>query len=180
MDIRCVITGQTESGKSVFVRDEPVAPVTLALLPGFEFHRLWGSESVVELPSEGTAPPHPGYFPPANGFRFGFFTIPPEAEVPMPTDMTAAFAELDQKLPGLAEALEPGETGMHTTDTVDFDVVISGEVYLELDDGSEVLLKAGDCVVQNGTRHAWRNRSAANCVIAVMLVGANRTVSVRS
>ena len=52
---------------------------------------------------------------------------------------------------------------------------VSGEVYLELDDGSEVLLKAGDCVVQNGTRHAWRNRSSANCVTAVTLVGAERT-----
>jgi hypothetical protein len=51
--------------------------------------------------------------------------------------------------------LEPQNPGMHTTDTVDFDVIVSGEVFLELDDGSEVLLKAGDCVVQNGTRHAW-------------------------
>jgi len=63
---------------------------------------------------------------------------------------------------------------MHTTDTVDLDVIVSGEVYLELDDGKEVLLKAGDCVVQNGTRHAWRNRSSQHCVIAVALVGARR------
>ena len=74
----------------------------------------------------------------------------------------------------MAEVLEPENPGMHTTDTVDFDVVISGEVYLELDDDSEVLLRAGDCVVRNGTRHAWRNRSPANCVIAVTLVGAER------
>jgi quercetin dioxygenase-like cupin family protein len=93
---------------------------------------------------------------------------------PTITDLTAAFAELHQKLPGLAEVLEPDDSGMHTTDTVDFDVVISGEIYLEQDDGSEVLLKAGDCVVQNGTRHAWRNRSAANCVVAVTLLGASR------
>jgi len=70
----------------------------------------------------------------------------------------------------MAEVLEPKNPGMHTTDTVDFDVVTSGELYLELGDGSEVLLKAGDGVVQNGTRHAWRNRSPANCVIAVPLV----------
>ena len=63
---------------------------------------------------------------------------------------------------------------MHTTDTVDFDVIVSGEAYLELDDGAEVLLKAGDCVIQNGTRHAWRNRSSEKCVIAVTLVGADR------
>jgi mannose-6-phosphate isomerase-like protein (cupin superfamily) len=175
MDIRCVVTGQNASGKSVFVADAPVAPVTLSLLPGFEFHRLWGSESVVELPSNGTAPAHPGYFPPKSGFRFGFFTIPPETtRESAPADPGPAFAELRAKLPGMAEVLELENPGMHTTDTVDFDVVISGEVILELDDGSEVLLKAGDCVVQNGTRHAWRNRSSANCVIAVTLVGAER------
>jgi mannose-6-phosphate isomerase-like protein (cupin superfamily) len=175
MDIRCVVTGQNTSGKSIFVRDAPVAPVTLALLPGFEFHRLWGSESAVQLPSDGTAPPPPGYFPPKNGFRFGFFTVPPEADSELaPADLAAAFGELREKLPGMAEVLEPENPGMHTTDTVDFDVVISGEVYLVLDDGFEVLLKAGDCVVQNGTRHAWRNRSGSNCVIAVTLVGAER------
>jgi mannose-6-phosphate isomerase-like protein (cupin superfamily) len=175
MDIRCVVTGQNELGKSVFVRDTAVAPVTLSLLPGFEFHRLWGSEAVVELPSSGTAPPHPGYFPAEGGFRFGFFTIPPETTVASaPADLGPAFAEMHEKLPGMAEVLERENPGMHTTDTVDFDVVISGEVVLELDDGSEVLLKAGDCVVQNGTRHAWRNRSSANCVIAVTLVGAKR------
>jgi mannose-6-phosphate isomerase-like protein (cupin superfamily) len=175
MDIRCVVTGQNASGKSVFARDALVSPVTLALLPGFEFHRLWGSESVVQLPSDGTGTPPPGYFPPQSGFRFGFFTIPPEADAEIaPADLAAAFGELHEKLPGMAEVLEPENPGMHTTDTVDFDVIISGEVYLELDDGSEVLLKAGDCVVQNGTRHAWRNRSAAKCVIAVTLVGAER------
>jgi len=175
MDIRCVVTGENTSGKSVFVRDSPVAPVTLALLPGFEFHRLWGSESVVLLPCDRTAALPPGYFPPKNGFRFGFFTIPPQAGSELaPADLAVAFGELREKLPGMAELLEPENPGMHTTDTVDFDVVISGEIYLELDDGSEVLLKAGDCVVQNGTRHAWRNRSGSNCVIAVALVGAER------
>ena len=63
---------------------------------------------------------------------------------------------------------------MNTTDTVDFDVILSGEVYLELDDGAEVLLKAGDCVIQNGTRHAWHYRSSEKCVISVAIVGAQR------
>lgn len=175
MNIRCVVTGQTGSGKSVFVRDAPVEPVTLALLPGFEFHRIWGSESAPELPSDGTAPPHPGYFPAKGAFRFGYFTIPPETQsVVDQIDMVSAFAELQQKLPGMAEVLEPDHPGMHTTDTVDFDVILSGEVYLELEDGATVLLKAGDCVIQNGTRHAWHNRSPEPCVIAVTLVGAER------
>jgi quercetin dioxygenase-like cupin family protein len=57
---------------------------------------------------------------------------------------------------------------------VDFDVVVSGEVYLELDDEAEVLLKAGDRVIQNGTRRAWHNRSSEKCLIAVTLLGAER------
>jgi mannose-6-phosphate isomerase-like protein (cupin superfamily) len=175
MNVRCVVTGQTESGKAVFVRDALIEPITLSLLPGFEFHRLWGSESVPKLPSDGTAPPHPRYFPPKSGFRFGLFTLPPRVqEAAEPAGLGPALTELQQKLPGLAEVLELDNPGMHTTDTVDFAVILSGEVYLELDDGAEVLLKAGDCVVQNGTRHAWRNRSSQNCVIAVTLVGAER------
>jgi len=175
MNIRCVVTGQNESGTSVFVRDSAVEPITLSMLPGLEFHRLWGSDATPKLPCDGTASLPVSYFPAAQGFRFGFFTIPPDREgAAAPIDLIAAFMELQQKLPGMAQVLEPANPGMHTTDTVDFDVVISGECYLELDNGAEVLLKAGDCVVQNGTRHAWRNRSSENCVIAVTLVGADR------
>jgi hypothetical protein len=173
MNIRCVITGRDSSGKSIFVKDAPVEPITLSLLPGFEFHRIWGSDSIPQLPSNGTPPAHPGYFPPGGGFRFAFFTVPPgTSKIPENTDLVAAFSEIQSKLPGMVEVLEPMHPGMHTTDTVDFDVVLSGEVYLVLDDGAELLLKAGDSVVQNGTRHAWENRSANDCTIAVALIGA--------
>lgn len=175
MAIRCVVTGQNDSGKSVIVRKTSIEPVTLALFPGYEFHRVWGSDSVPELPSDGTSPPQPRYFPPKHGFRFGFFTIPPDVQTNIGQIGTpAAVEELQRKLPGMMEVLEMDHPGMHTTDTVDFDVVISGEVYLELDDGTEVHLNAGDCVIQNGTRHAWHNRAAEKCVIAVTLVGAER------
>jgi len=175
MNIRCVVTGRDSSGKSIFAKDSAVEPITLTIAPGLEFHRLWGADAIPTLPSDGTPPPFPRYFPPAGGFRFGFFTIPPETKILRdPATLLAAFAELQSKLPGMAEVLEPMNPGMHTTDTVDFDVVLSGEVFLELDAGAEVHLKSGDCVVQNGTRHAWHNRSASPCVIAVALVGASR------
>ncbi len=70
--------------------------------------------------------------------------------------------------------MEPDHPGMHTTDTVDLDLVVSGEVWLELDDGEEVQLRAGDCVVQNGTRHAWHNRTSEPAVLFVTLLGAAR------
>ena len=176
MNIRCVVTGRDAIGKSIFARDSSISPITLNHLPGMEFHRLWGADAVPQLPSNGTPPPHPLYFPPATGFRFGFFTVPPETQTPPdPHTLFAALGELQSKLPGLAEVLEPMHPGMHTTDTVDFDVILSGEVYLELDAGAEVLLKPGDCVIQNGTRHAWHNRSSQPCLIAVTLIGATHT-----
>ena len=172
MDIRCVVTGQNKFGKSVIKRDTSIQPVTLALLPGYEFHRLWGSDSTPELPSDGTPPPHPRYFPPRNGFRFAFFTIPPDTTTNIQQiDLASALQEIQQKLPGMIDVLELDHPGMHTTDTVDFDVVVSGEVVLELDDSAEVLLKAGDCVIQNGTRHAWHYLSSQKFVIAVNLLG---------
>jgi len=70
--------------------------------------------------------------------------------------------------------MEPDNPGMHTTDTINFEYVISGEIGLELDNGKEVQLKAGDTVVQNGTRHAWRNKGSEPCRLVVCLIGANR------
>jgi len=128
------------------------------------------------LPSDGSPPPQQGWFPPVGGFRFAFFTLGPDTvTMPADLDMGAALAELSRKLPGLADVMEPDHPGMHTTDSIDVDMVVSGEVWLELDDGAQVQLKAGDCVVQNGTRHAWRNKSGAPCTLAVAIVGARRT-----
>src|SRR5205807_8436146 len=159
-------TGQRADGTSVFVADEQVEPITVSLLPGLEFHRLWGGDAPPTLPTDGSPPAQPRYFPPPGGYRFGFFTLGPES-VGMPDDLDvgAALVELGTKLPGLADVMEPDHPGMHTTDTVDIDLVVSGEVWLELDDGAEVQLRAGDCVVQNGTRHAWHNRSSEPAVL---------------
>ena len=139
MQVRRVVTGHDADGKAVFVSDEQVAPVTLALLPGIEFHQLWGSDTTCVFPDDGRTARRPQYFPPVGGFRFAFFTIPPDggAGAPADLDIAAALAEFAQKLPGLAEHLEPDDPGMHTTATVDSGVVVSGPVTLELDDGAD-------------------------------------------
>ncbi len=104
-----------------------------------------------------------------------FFTLPPEAvAAPENINFEAALNEAAEKLPGLTDVFEPDHPGMHTTDTVDFEVVLSGEITLELDDGAEVTLKPGDTVVQNGTRHAWHNRGDVPVVIAAVIIGAQR------
>jgi quercetin dioxygenase-like cupin family protein len=81
---------------------------------------------------------------------------------------------MEQIWPGMASHMEPDNPGMHTTDSIDYEFVISGEVFLELDDGEEVHLKAGDTVVQNGTRHAWRNKGTEPYRMVVCLIGARR------
>jgi mannose-6-phosphate isomerase-like protein (cupin superfamily) len=173
--IRLVVTGQTDDGTSVFVSDEEVDPIRPAISPGGAYHRLWGSDQPPRLPSDGSPPDQPTYFPPAGGYRFGFFTLAPDSvTLPPDLDLGAALAELAEKLPGLADVAEPDHPGMHTTDTVDLDLVISGEVWLELDGGKEVRLRPGDCVVQNGTRHAWHNRGEEPATIFVTLLGATR------
>jgi mannose-6-phosphate isomerase-like protein (cupin superfamily) len=175
MKVRRVVTGQNADGKSVFVSDEAVDPISLSLLPGFEFHRLWGSDDAPTLPTDGASPATPAYFPPATGYRFGFFTVPPDgADLPADLDIGAALAEMEAQLPGMAAYMEPYNPGMHTTDTVDFEVVLSGEVICELDDGAEVTLKKGDTFVQNGTRHRWRNPGSEPAVLFVALLGADR------
>src|ERR1700747_2876839 len=94
MDIFCVVTGQDKSGKSIIVRNTAVKPVSLALLPGYEFHRIWGSDAAPELPTDGTPPAQPRYFPLKGGFRFAFFTIPPDTTVRVDQiDMASALEE---------------------------------------------------------------------------------------
>jgi mannose-6-phosphate isomerase-like protein (cupin superfamily) len=175
MDVRRVVTGHDAAGKAVIVDDELVEPLTLSLLPGMEFHRLWAADEPCTFPDDGSNPAATRYFPPVGGFRFGFFNVPPDNGKGLPEDLdvTAALAELEKKLPGLAEYAESDNPGMHTTATVDYGVVISGQAILELDDGVMVTLNPGDTYIQNGTRHRWLNPGDVPAVIAVTLIGAN-------
>jgi len=177
MDVRRVVTGHDGDGLAVFLSDDRVEPVTLALLPGSEFHQIWGADEVRSFPDDGSRPTAPSYFPPVGGFRFGFFTIPPDggAGVPPDLDVEAALAEFADKLPGLAEHLEPDDPGMHTTATVDYGVVLSGQATLELDRGATQVLNPGDTYIQNGTRHRWSNTGDVPAVLAIAIVGAEHS-----
>jgi mannose-6-phosphate isomerase-like protein (cupin superfamily) len=175
MQVRRVVTGHDAGGNAVVVADGEVAPVTLALQPGAEFHQIWGADSTRSFPDDGSKPTATTYFPPVGGFRFGFFTIPPDGEtgVPADIDLETAFAELEHRLPGLARYAEPDDPGMHTTATIDYGIVLSGRATLELDDGAKVTLNPGDAYVQNGTRHRWSNTGDVPAVLAITLVGAH-------
>jgi mannose-6-phosphate isomerase-like protein (cupin superfamily) len=174
--MRVVVTGVTAQGRAAFASDRLLEPVTVAAVPNAEFYRVWGADEPVEVPSDGRHPNAVDLFPPARGFRFVVLRLGPDSEAQMPADLdiAKAMAEMEEKLPGAAARMEPDNPGMHQTDTIDYVVVLSGDIWLELDDGSERLLHAGDLVIQNGTRHAWRNKSSAWCTLAAALVGSPR------
>jgi mannose-6-phosphate isomerase-like protein (cupin superfamily) len=177
MGIRRVVTGHSPEGKAIVASDEIVEPIVPDLTPGIEFFRLWGADEPPHFPDDGSKPAHTAYFPPLGGFRFGLFTVPPDTTVRDPVlDLGAALAQFEALLPGVAGHMEPDNPGMHTTATIDYEYVISGSAILELDDGVEVEVHAGDTVVQNGTRHAWRNRGTEPCRLVVVLIGAHHDV----
>jgi mannose-6-phosphate isomerase-like protein (cupin superfamily) len=175
MEVRRVVTGHDDRGRSVFAADGIVPAVEAELFPGWAFHSLWGADAIPTFPDDGSPPSVREYFPAPDGFRFSFSTIPPETTPPpQGIDLAAAEAEVERALPGLLDHMEPDAPGMHTTDTVDMEVILRGEVILELDDGAQRTLRAGDTVIQNGTRHRWHNPGDEPCVMAVFMVGARR------
>jgi dienelactone hydrolase/mannose-6-phosphate isomerase-like protein (cupin superfamily) len=176
--IRRVVTGHTPDGKAIVASNTKVDGVTVDSLPGAEFHKLWGANEAPTFPDDGSPQPARLWFPPVGGFRFAMFTMAPlSTALEEDIDWETVRQELEEKLPGVVSQAngEPDNPGMHTTDTIDFEYVVSGEVWLELDDGVEVHLKAGDTVVQNGSRHAWRNKGSEPCRMVVVLVGAHRS-----
>ena len=115
------------------------------------------------------------YLPQVGETRLMIVTFPPNSVMMSDSfDPAAAGQEYMEHIPDLAAKFEPDNPGMHTTDTVDYGIILEGEVWLELDDGKQVHLKAQDVVVQNGTRHAWRNKSNKPVKIAFVLIGARR------
>jgi mannose-6-phosphate isomerase-like protein (cupin superfamily) len=174
--IRRVVTGHDERGSALFSSDDEVAPVELALVPGFQSFELWSTVSAPSIPDQTGAPGAPSYFPPAGGSVFRVVTFPPDAQSGFgpDVDVGAALEEAQAKVPDLVARLEPDNPGMHTTDSVDYAVVIEGEIDCELDEGRRVHLVAGDCLVQRGTRHAWRNSGDRPARVAFILLGGTR------
>lgn len=174
-EVRLVVTGQDAACRSVFVSDELVPGDRYDLFAGWEFHPLWGGDGTPQLPDDGRHPAAATYFPAPGGFRFSLSTIPPDGTEPAADlDREAATAAVLAGMPGLLDHMEPDDPGMHTTDTIDMEVILSGEVILELDDGAKRRLGPGDAVVQNGTRHRWLNPGRVPCVMAVFMVGGRR------
>jgi|GEM_PF-75831 len=178
MKVRRVVTGHDDQGKAVFVDDQLVEATTVALSTT-RYHELWRAESAPTFPGPGANGLKTAFFPSLGGYRFFLLTLPPgDSQVDLEgVDIEAGLREFQEKMPGVLETSEFDNPGMHTTDTVDMEIVLSGEIVLELDDGAETTLRVGDVNIQNGTRHRWHNRGTEPAVVAVAMVGASRVAS---
>lgn len=176
MKIRRVVTAKNAEGKSVVVSDGSSARErVLVHTPGFVSSPIWTFGDTPSLPHDGTDPmaTEGSLVPPPGGSTFIVVTFPPDSVMTAPEFRPdLAGAEHAAASSGIAETFEKDNPGMHTTRSVDYAVVVSGEIWLELDDGVLVHLHHGDTVVQNGARHAWRNRGDKPATMAFVLLGA--------
>lgn len=173
MHIRRIVTGFDPNGRSIVVSDG-AAPRThdFKHIPGFSNTVVWAidtAEAPKGKPTDRT--PTLASFVPGPGSASLFIVRFPPESVFAGIDPVAAAEEEKQALPGLAERFDPGRPGFHATPSVDQAIVLEGEIWLELDDGVEVCVKQGDVVIQNGTWHAWHNRTDAPAVVAAFMLG---------
>lgn len=171
------IIASHQNGRSVVAEDLDAPTNPFSTVPGFNPAVIWGTPPAPTVPWDGVdlAANSTTVMPEAGGTRLFVVTFPPDSIMAEPGfDPVAAGAEYMQRLPGLAELFEPDSPGMHTTDTIDYDIVLDGKISVEFDDGAMVNLSKGDILVQYGTRHAWRNVSNEPATMIFVLIGANR------
>jgi hypothetical protein len=169
--IRRVVTGHDRAGKSVFVRDGKAPNVLeMASMPGVALTDLWRTRSS-PASNTGNADAASGRIvlePPADGTILRIVEFPPDSKWRKSADAGKAFASIGA---GSAPDHASPDAMMHCTATVDYIIVLRGEIWAILDKG-EKLLKQGDVLVQRGTNHSWSVRTKEPCVVAAVLVGA--------
>lgn len=169
MVTRRVVTGIDDSGKSYFVHDGPT-PGHLDM-GAFVSDEIWVDNPAAPDPAAKRDPAEAEKHylsPPSGGSVIRILTFQPDGHEP--DEFHSALASEAGERFDTGGAMEEDNPGMHTTPTIDYGIILSGSIDLELDSG-EVHMNAGDVVVQRATRHAWRNRSGKPCVVAFVLIG---------
>lgn len=173
--VRRVVTGHDAQGRAIIQEDGTVPRVQrVGGDIGPMFHEVWNTQATpAPIDAASGEPPEHGIVlaPPKNGTRIRVLDIPPEGDGirnMTPEEAKAHFAEV-----GAGSASAHGEGSrhalMHRTETIDYGIVLEGELVLIMDEG-ETTVRAGDIVIQRGTNHGWSNRSDRNCRIAFILI----------
>ncbi|WP_042300100.1 cupin domain-containing protein [Paraburkholderia kururiensis] len=172
--IRRVVTGHDANGRAVVVSDGPLPTVAeIAAIPGTVFHEVWSTSESPAVVNNGPDPTRGALMlpPPSCGTRMRFVDIPPDTPEFLAhgaASMHAAFSQIGDADASTVKADSPHPL-MHRTESIDYGVVMEGEMTLILDD-AEVALKPGSVVIQRGTNHAWANRSGRMCRMLFVLI----------
>ena len=165
-DIRRVVTGDDASGASRIVEDAPATVIrTVPERPGYRAVNVWRTNA-------DEVEKHQGILPPKGGTILRIIDFPPE-----PSDPEERRRRIAATFGGIFkdashDKREGKHPGMHRTQTVDYAIVLEGEIWAVMDQ-DETLLRAGDVLIQRGTNHAWANRSNATARIAFVLIDGN-------
>jgi mannose-6-phosphate isomerase-like protein (cupin superfamily) len=170
--IKRYVTGHDKDGTAIVAIDDH-APnaVPLKGWPGAGVTEIWvTSEMPVDNMGRGDQSLRPlQHDPTPSGTIFRVVEIPPESGSAIDTEETFRQLGSGNKPTKDDQAKHPT---MHKTNSIDYLVVISGEMWMVMEQG-EVLLKAGDCIVQRGTNHAWKNKGDKPCLLAAVLIDAH-------
>ena len=171
--VRRIITGHNARGQSVIVSDAP-SPHTLSLIddPAFGLTDLWvtsGSPADNTGSADAAARSALTLEPPRGGSIFRVVEFPPDQATAGKLDRAKLFEVMHAS--GTMDREGARHPGMHKTKSIDYIVVMRGEIDMLLDD-SEVHLEAGDVLIQRGTIHAWVNRGKEVCRFGVVLIDA--------
>ncbi|MSQ64717.1 MAG: cupin domain-containing protein [Betaproteobacteria bacterium] len=169
--IRRIVTGDDASGRSRIVEDAPASAVrTVAERPGYRSVNVWRTE---ETPANTGAPDtsakHQGILPPKNGNILRIIDFPPESADPAERQRRIQATFNGMFRDATHDKRDGKHPGMHRTATVDYAILLEGEIWAVMDEG-ETLMRAGDVLVQRGTNHAWANRSQKTARIAFVLI----------
>jgi hypothetical protein len=169
---RRVLTGHDAEGRSTIIADGIAQNVKeLPGIPGLALTDLWetaGAPASNEGHADAAARPV-RLEPPANGTLFRVVEFPPDAAWRRRTDLREGFASIGA---GHAQDHASGDAMMHKTSTVDYAIVLKGEIWAVMEKG-ETRLEAGDVLVQRGTNHSWSVRTDQPALVAFVLVSAS-------
>lgn len=171
--IRRIVTGIDSEGRSCVIEDSASPHVrTIESRPGFQAVNLWATTRAPAAVTAGDGlDAVSGVAPPLAGTVFRIIDIPPESSDPEETRrrIQATFGNV---FPDAHRAEQKAEhPGMHKTDSIDYALILEGEVYAVFENG-EAIMRPGDVLIQRGTRHSWANRSDSICRLAFVLVSA--------
>jgi hypothetical protein len=173
---RRIVTGHDAQGRAVIQEEGPPPRVQrIGGEMGPVFYEVWNTrETPVRIDRASGEPSEAGILlaPPRHGTRIRVLDIPsedPRMAAMSPEEARAHFEEVGAAEASSHTGKESRHAFMHRTETVDYGIVLEGEITLVLDVG-ETLVRAGDIVIQRGTNHGWANRSGKNCRIAFILI----------